>query len=112
MLEIARSSPIPGPVVKYRIKLTQTLGTEPIYHWLTNKIEVMIFRDGNRVRVVTSLCPHMGARLQWDRTRSRVKCPWHGLSYDGNGLKSCHHRYRQLTEFQAELVDDELLVYE
>lgn len=112
MLDIVNPASATHQVIKYTIKLNEPLGKDPIYRWLTEKIEVMIFRDGDRVRVVSSLCPHMGARLSWDKTKTRVTCPWHGLSYDGNGLKSCHHRYRKLNEFRAEVFGDEIVIYE
>lgn len=112
MLDTVRTHEKEAPRIKYRVKLTEPIGTAPTYFWVTDKIEVMVFRDGEIVRVISSLCPHMGARLNWTPSKGAVACPWHGLEFKKETLKSCHHRYRTLKEYKADLTGEDLVIYE
>lgn len=88
------------------------LGSEPFYAWVSEKIEIVAFRDGDRVRVFRSICPHMGARLEVDRTRNCLHCPWHGLAFDLASRQSDHHRYRSVREWRGVVEGNRLLVFD
>ena len=95
----------------HRVTLSRDLEEGPIHLWLTEKIEILAFKEGNEVRVVNAVCPHMGAQLQYDADHKCVTCPWHGLTFATNSMKSDHHRYRKLSEFRAELKGRELFIF-
>ncbi len=97
--------------VKYRVKLSRNVDGSPQHLWLTEKLEVMVFQDKDGLRVIASLCPHMGAQLQLHRSDRTVRCPWHGLTFDGKELTSGHFRYRKVCEYEGEVSQGELLVY-
>lgn len=95
----------------YRIPLGKEIGELPRYYWLNEKVEVLVVKLEGTFRVFSSLCPHMGARLEWNSRKETVSCPWHGLSFCAKTLCSEHPRYRKLREHRAELLDGELRVW-
>ena len=84
----------------------------PKYLWLGAKQEVIVFRDRGKLRAFSSLCPHMGGQLRYDRRRRALICPWHGLCFDLATGTSNHCRYRAPREFQVREVAGELRVEE
>jgi len=97
--------------IKHRVKLEREPDRKPQYLWLTEKTEILVFRDwGGKVRIMTSLCPHMGAQLVI--RNNSLFCPWHGLAFSLDTMKSTHHRYRQGCEHRGDYIDGELVIYE
>ncbi len=80
--------------------------------WLAEKLEVMVVPTPTGIRIISSLCPHMGAQLRWNKKNDTAFCPWHGLEFKERPLRSCHERYRQLSEFTGSIEGNELVVYE
>ena len=96
--------------VKFRIRIERPLDERPSYYWVTERLELMVFRAGGRLRVFSSICPHMGAQIQHSARRCALKCPWHGLELDLETGQTGHPRYPRLREWQAQLEGDELIV--
>ena len=96
--------------VKFRIRLERPVDERPIYVWMTERMELMIFRSRGKLRVFSSICPHMGAQMQFDVRRSCLHCPWHGLRLDLTTGHTDHPRYSRLREWQAQIEGDELIV--
>ena len=71
------------------------------YRWLNAQTEVMIINHRGKIRILNSICPHMGARLECDLTNNKQHCPWHGLEFDLDTLSSSHPRYRTNKEFNT-----------
>lgn len=99
------------PEVVHRVTLSRDLDEGPIHLWLTEKIEILAFKEDGEVRVVNAVCPHMGAQLTYVAVNRCVTCPWHGLKFETSSMKSDHHRYRKLSEFRAELKGKELFIF-
>ena len=102
----------PAKKIRTQVKLPRPPGEVPTYVWLNDKTEIMIVKCGSKTRIFSSLCPHMGAQMQFCSKSRTVHCPWHGLRYDADSRKSDHHRYKKLQELKGEVVDDNLLIYE
>lgn len=50
--------------------------------WI-NKTELTAFEQGSILKVVNSICPHMGGPLEdFDEEPGKVRCPWHGWMFD------------------------------
>ena len=81
-------------------------GDDVSYAWVSRTQEVMVFRDEGRVMACSAICPHMGGRLQLDRRRRQVACPWHGLTFALPSCQSDHERYRRLRTYQVTEVGD------
>lgn len=92
------------------ISVKSPITEEPQYFWIAPKTEIMVVRVDGKIRAFHSLCPHMGARLEYDASKRSVDCPWHGLSYSTRSLESGHHRYRKLCELNVEVRDNQLFI--
>jgi len=93
-----------------RIPLERPLSANPLYLWIGPKTEIMVVLVDNEPRAFHSLCPHMGARLNYDEKKQAVVCPWHGLEYDSESLESQHHRYKKLCEIDVQVESNELVI--
>ncbi len=82
----------------------------PAHHWVSPKLELVIFRDGSRVRAFCSICPHMGAQLRYQPNMRRLICPWHGLSADIQSGCTNHPRYRCVREYPVEKLGNSWVV--
>ena len=76
------------------------------YHWVTRTQQIMLFWVGGQVRACSAICPHMGARLQFDTRRQCITCPWHGLtakvgSSRGESFSCAHPRYRRIKQYRV-----------
>ena len=67
---------------------------QSIHHWISDKIEVLIFWKDGQLVVVNSICPHMGAKLQYQSSKQLITCPWHGLCFDANSMLSNHKKFK------------------
>ena len=83
----------------------------PFYFWLDDKTELILVKEGNQLRAFQSICPHMGARLEYDARAKEIKCPWHGLRFCQSTLLSSHERYKKLKEFALETREGKLFIY-
>ena len=98
--------------VKIEIKLKNPVTSVPQYFWITDKSEIMVVECGGRTRVYSSLCPHMGAQMQFCSKDETIHCPWHGLRFNSKTLESRHHRYKHLRELDSDLIGETLVIYE
>lgn len=92
------------------IRLEKPLSEIPQYFWISEKVEVVVFLFQGQVKAYNSVCPHMGAQLSVDCKDGHLSCPWHGLKFDLRDARSCHTRYRKVTEYKAEVQGDTLYV--
>ena len=100
-----------APALKnFRFPLDQLAGDGPHYRWVSERMELMIFRWQGEYRVFSSICPHMGAQLGLDTRQQALVCPWHGLACDLATKETNHHRYRKLKEFSARVEGTELVI--
>lgn len=103
------------PQVRWRVALEHPVGINPFYAWVDEKTELMMIKDQNRLRAFRSLCPHMGARLEWHPKKKKIVCPWHGLSFSAENqgsLKGDHPNYQKIQEYRAEQVNGFIEIYE
>lgn len=96
-------------------KMPGELDSGAMHVWIAEKLEVIVFRNAGRIRIFSSICPHMGAQLQCHRNNS-IACPWHGLCFKLGQAKgeveSNHRKYRRIREYEGEIVNGELRIYE
>lgn len=84
------------------VVLSVPLGPDPQHHWVGEKQEVILIRDGERARAFSSLCPHMGAQMCYRSKERQLVCPWHGLAFNIDNKQSNHPKYQQVKEFVIE----------
>jgi nitrite reductase/ring-hydroxylating ferredoxin subunit len=84
----------------------------PFYAWLDEKTEVILINEDGKIRAFQSICPHMGARLEYQRKSDSLFCPWHGLKFCTKSQQSCHTTYKRIREFRVEQKEGNVLVYD
>jgi nitrite reductase/ring-hydroxylating ferredoxin subunit len=97
--------------IKFAVPLSGEIGETPVYLWLNDKTEVLVVRSEGRLRILSSICPHMGAQLRCDGSKKKIHCPWHGLTFPLQTLSSGHQRYRHLKEYEGEIIEGKLVIY-
>ena len=82
----------------------ENLSELPKWFWIDQTHEVIVFQDSEgRVKAFSSICPHMGGRLNFESKACKLACPWHGLEFTvtKDRLKSSHGLYRRLVEYDV-----------
>lgn len=46
---------------------------------------VALFNDGNTVKTLSPVCPHMGCEVEWNGNAKVWDCPCHGSRFAGDG---------------------------
>lgn len=68
------------------------------------RVNVVVFRDGNRIAAMSSVCTHLGCTLT---VRDRgFECPCHGSRFDVLGRRLTGPATRDLPRFQVDLLAD------
>ena len=62
--------------------------------------EIIVFRNGNKIHVKSSICPHFGGPIVYDQNKKHLYCYWHGLEFSIDGkcsnqksFKACLNSY-------------------
>jgi cytochrome b6-f complex iron-sulfur subunit len=65
-----------------------TIGKTQIFYDLEGT-PIMVKRDESGLRAFSSVCPHLGCRVNWEDENKRFFCPCHGgvFSEDGKAIK-------------------------
>ncbi len=72
--------------------------------WLAQDADlgaVFVARDAGRVRVFSSICPHLGCAVDWDPAGRRFLCPCHGSIFGADGRVLGGPSPRSLDELPA-----------
>lgn len=78
------------------------------YHWISQKQEIIVIHEDGEFKAYSAICPHMGARLQYDSKNKIIFCPWHGLETNYKLNQCNHHRYKKFREIPIALIDGAL----
>ena len=70
-----------------------------------------LVRDGGgRLRALSSVCPHLGCAVDFDREASEFRCPCHRSSFAADGSKKGGPTKRSMDELPVEERDGRVLV--
>jgi hypothetical protein len=72
-----------------------------VHYWIDDKIEVLVFWESDELFVVNSICPHMGAKLDYNRDTGVISCPWHGLSALPADCKTHHKKFKSFYKWKV-----------
>ena len=59
-------------------------GTVQIFYDLQGT-PILVRRDAAGFQAFSSVCPHLGCRVRWEKEKNRFFCPCHGGAFDQNG---------------------------
>jgi nitrite reductase/ring-hydroxylating ferredoxin subunit len=67
------------------ISLESLNGDAPLVHPADETTKLVVFRRGERLRIVRDVCPHMGGPISEGELCAEagtIRCPWHGYLFD------------------------------
>ena len=73
--------------------------------------EIIVFKYKNKIYVKSSICPHFGGPLSYDKEKSYLYCFWQGLKFSLEGkclkqksFKTC------LNKYDYEIINDNIYI--
>ncbi len=66
---------------------------------------VQIVREGDRLRALSTVCPHLGCRVRWEAAEQRFFCPCHAGVFDREGRVVSGPPPRALDRYEVEVTD-------
>ena len=93
--------------------LSELKSKNSIRLWIKDfKDEIIIFIDNNKIYVKSSVCPHFGGAIDYDKNKKHLYCAWHGLnfSFDGKCLNNKHFK-KSLTPYVHKIVKNNIYIY-
>ena len=69
--------------------------------WIKDlKDEIIVFKYRDKIHVKSSVCPHFGGPIVYDKDQNYLYCYWHGLKFSTDGkclnqksFKACLNSY-------------------
>jgi menaquinol-cytochrome c reductase iron-sulfur subunit len=72
---------------------------------------VYVTKDSqNTLRVLTSICPHLGCTIPWNKEKKEFICPCHGATFKADGTRVSGPSLRGMDALDSQVRDGQLLV--
>ena len=72
---------------------------------------VYVTKDGEgKLLVLTSICPHLGCTVPWNKGKSQFVCPCHGATFAADGTRVSGPSLRGMDTLETSIQDGQLLV--
>ncbi len=72
---------------------------------------VYITKDAQgNLRVLTSVCPHLGCTIPWNKDKKKFICPCHGATFTADGSRVSGPSLRGMDSLDTQVQDGQLLV--
>ena len=68
-------------------------------------VPVQVVREGQSLRALSTVCPHLGCRVRWEGQEQRFFCPCHNAAFDREGKVVSGPPPRPLDRYETEVVD-------
>ena len=91
----------------------RTIQIEQVDGWLKAISEkaVYITKDSQgQLRVLTSVCPHLGCTVPWNKERDQFICPCHGATFAADGTRVSGPSLRGMDTLETSVQDGQLQV--
>jgi len=91
----------------------RTIQIEQVDGWrkAVSEKAVYVTKDGQgRVRVLTSICPHLGCTVPWNKEKREFICPCHWATFAPDGSRISGPSLRAMDTLQASVENGQLLV--
>ncbi len=91
----------------------RTIQIEQIDGWRKTVSEKIVYvtRDQrNQVSVLTSICPHLGCTVPWNKEKKQFICPCHGGTFSADGSRVSGPSQRGMDTLATDVEDGRLLV--
>jgi menaquinol-cytochrome c reductase iron-sulfur subunit len=91
----------------------RTIQIEQIDGWrktVSEKIVYITKDQQNRLSVLTSICPHLGCTVPWNKEKKQFICPCHGGTFSADGSRVSGPSQRGMDALETSVQDGQLLV--
>jgi len=104
--DVAEFSTLSEPVLR-------TIQIEQVDGWrkAVSEKAVYITKDAQgQLRVLTSVCPHLGCTVPWNKEKKQFICPCHGGTFTPDGERVSGPSQRGMDTLETSVQDGKLLV--
>jgi menaquinol-cytochrome c reductase iron-sulfur subunit len=104
--ELSEFSPSTEPVMR-------TVQIEQVDGWrkATSQKAVYVTKDSQgRLLVLSSICPHLGCTVPWNKEKKEFVCPCHGAVYAPDGTRISGPSLRGMDALETSVEDGQLMV--
>jgi Rieske Fe-S protein len=104
--ELSEFSPLTEPVMR-------TVQIEQVDGWrkAVSEKAVYVTKDSQgQLRVLTSICPHLGCTVPWNKEKNQFACPCHGATFAADGTRVSGPSLRGMDTLETTVQDGQLLV--
>ena len=91
----------------------RTIQIEQIDGWrktVSEKIVYITKDQRNQLSVLTSICPHLGCTVPWNKEKKQFICPCHGGTFSADGSRVSGPSQRGMDTLETSVQDGQLLV--
>src|ERR1700686_4292199 len=91
----------------------RTIQIEQVDGWrkAVSEKAVYITKDQQgKLRVLTSVCPHLGCTVPWNKEKNEFMCPCHGATFSPDGTRVSGPSQRGMDTLETSVQDGQLLV--
>jgi len=91
----------------------RTIQIEQIDGWrktVSEKIVYITKDQQNQISVLTSICPHLGCTVPWNKEKNQFVCPCHGATFAADGTRVSGPSLRGMDTLETSVQDGLLLV--
>jgi len=91
----------------------RTIQIEQIDGWrktVSEKIVYITKDQQNQLSVLTSICPHLGCTVPWNKEKKQFICPCHGGTFSADGSRVSGPSQRGMDTLETSVQDGQLLV--
>jgi menaquinol-cytochrome c reductase iron-sulfur subunit len=96
-----------------RAPVARTIQIEQLDGWRKSVSEktVYVTKDyRGELRVLSSICPHLGCTVPWSREKNEFVCPCHGASFSPDGKRIGGPSLRGMDALETTVQDGQLMV--
>jgi menaquinol-cytochrome c reductase iron-sulfur subunit len=104
--DLSEFSSLTEPVMR-TIKIEQVDGWRKA---VSEKAVYVTKDDHGRLRVLTSICPHLGCTVPWNKEKNQFVCPCHGAAYSPDGTRISGPSLRGMDTLETSVQDGQLQV--
>jgi menaquinol-cytochrome c reductase iron-sulfur subunit len=104
--ELSEFSSLTEPVMR-------TVQIEQVDGWrkAVSEKAVYVTKDNQgQLCVLTSICPHLGCTVPWNKEKKEFVCPCHGATYAADGTRVSGPSLRGMDTLETSVQDGQLLV--
>jgi menaquinol-cytochrome c reductase iron-sulfur subunit len=91
----------------------RTIQIEQVDGWrkAVSEKAVYVTKDSQgQLRVLTSICPHLGCTVPWNKDKNQFVCPCHGATFAVDGTRVSGPSLRGMDTLETSVQDGQLLV--